>query len=219
LSITEENAGTNEENFSRAAITLLKGIVSRGKDEVLWQTIVNERNALGDYFRRIGLLLIVDELDEYAYLRQEEAAGLPRLVQRYQLSYPVSMLLVELRKALGEQDTASGDTRMVVSFKDIMRWMEPFLPRSGNEMKFRQSLEHMIGQVVQLGFLQKMKGREDEYEVRPVLRSFVDAQWLSDFNEKLAEYEAHGRGIHEGAAADEEPNEEEGLLGEFVREE
>ena len=133
---------------------------------------------------------MTQNLNTYAYLKQEDAAGLPRLVQRYQLSYPVSMLLVQLRKALGEQDTASGDTRLVISFADIMRRMEPFLPVPGNEMKFRQSLEHTIGQVVQLGFLQKLKGSEDEYEVRPVLRSFVDAQWLSDFNEKLAEYEA-----------------------------
>jgi hypothetical protein len=167
------------------------------------------------------IVLIIDEVDEYAYLKQEDAAGLPRLVQRYQLSYPVSMLLVQLRKALGEQDTASGDTRLVISFADIMRRMDPFLPVPGNEMKFRQSLEHTIGQVMQLGFLQKLKGSEDEYEVRPVLRSFVDAQWLSDFNEKLAEYEAHGQMLHQGAAEDksDENEGEEGLLGEFVRNE
>ena len=221
MSTVEEMTERNEENFSRAAITLLKGIVSRGRDEVLWQFIVNDRSALSDYFRRIGLILIIDEVDEYAYLKQEDAAGLPRLVQRYQLSYPVSMLLVQLRKALGEQDTASGDTRLVISFADIMRRMEPFLPVPGNEMKFRQSLEHTIGQVVQLGFLQKLKGSEDEYEVRPVLRSFVDAQWLSNFNEKLAEYEAHGQMLHQGAAEDksDENEGEEGLLGEFVRNE
>ncbi|WP_296768324.1 DUF4194 domain-containing protein [Selenomonas sp.] len=215
----EETMECHEENFSRAAITLLKGIVSRGKDEALWQVIIHERSALADYFRRIGLVLILDEVDEYAYLRQEENAGLPRLVQRYQLSYPVSMLLVELRKVLGEQDTANGDSCLIISFGEIQRRMEPFLPVAGNEMKFRQSLEHTIGQIIQLGFLQKMKGREDEYEVRPVLRSFVDAQWLSDFNEKLAEYEAHGEKLHRGTETEEDNEGEEGLLGEFVRNE
>ena len=42
----EEIAQTNEENFSRAAITLLKGIVSRGKDEVLWQVMIKEQASL-----------------------------------------------------------------------------------------------------------------------------------------------------------------------------
>ena len=39
-------------------------------------------------------MLIVDEVDEYAYLQQEENSSLPHLVQRYPLSYPLSMLLV-----------------------------------------------------------------------------------------------------------------------------
>lgn len=214
MSIAEEMIERKEENFSRAAIMLLKGIVSRGKDEVLWQTLIRDRSALEDYFRRIGLLLIIDEVDEYAYLKQEEAAALPRLVQRYPLSYPVSMLLVQLRKALGEQDTVSG-TKLVISFEDIMRRMEPFLPVPGNEMKFRLSLEHTISQVIQLGFLQKRKGSEDEYEVRPVLRSFVDAQWLSDFYEKLAEYEKYGEKQHTEQVVDN-PEGKEGLLDESV---
>ena len=196
------------EEFSQAAIMLLKGIVSRGKDENLWQTILNQRNALADYFQRIGLSLLVDEVDEYAYLKQEASGTLPRIVPRYQLSFPVSMLLVQLRKALGEQDTASGD----------MRRMEPFLPVNSNEMKLRQSVEHMINQVVNLGFLQKRKGQDDAYEVRPILRSFVDAQWLNEFNEKLAAYVAYGEKQHGGENTEEEMDEEV-LISEFVRDE
>ncbi len=222
MSTAEEIVERSEENFSQAAILLLKGIVSRGKDEILWQSILNERAALGDYFHRLGLVLIVDEVDEYAYLQQEEGSGLPRLVQRYPLSYPVSMLLVELRKALGQQDTASSDTRLVLTFADIMRRMEPFLPVNTNEMKYRQSIEHIVSQVVQLGFLQKLKGRDDEYEVRPVLRRFVDAQWLSDFAAKLAEYEEHGQQLHaesSTAEPDIKDSGEEGLLGGLVHDE
>lgn len=221
MSTAEELVERNEENFSRAAITLLKGLVSRGKDEILWQVIVGERAALGDYFKRLGLVLIVDEVDEYAYLQQEENTSLPRLVQRYPLSYPVSMLLVELRKALGQMDTASGDNRLVLTFADIMRRMEPFLPVSANEMKYRQTIEHIINQVVQLGFLLKLKDKEEAYEVRSVLRRFVDAQWLSEFADKLAEYEAHGQKLHAGSTAEqaEEANGEEGLLSGFVQHE
>ena len=206
------------EEFSQAAIMLLKGIVSRGKDENLWQTILNQRNALADYFQRIGLSLLVDEVDEYAYLKQEASGTLPRIVPRYQLSFPVSMLLVQLRKALGEQDTASGDTRPVLTTGDILRRMEPFLPVNSNEMKLRQSVEHMINQVVNLGFLQKRKGQDDAYEVRPILRSFVDAQWLNEFNEKLAAYVAYGEKQHGGENTEEEMDEVV-LISEFVRDE
>ena len=206
------------DSFSRAAITLLKGIVSRGKDEDLWQALVNQQGALSDYFERIGLRLIIDEVDEYAYLKQEEAGSLPRIVPRYQLSFPVSMLLVQLRKALGEQDTASADMRLVLSFGDILRRMEPFLPVSSNEMKLRQSVEHLINQVVNLGFLQKSRGQADTYEVRPILRNFVDAQWLSDFKEKLAAYAAYGKQLQQDGAG-EDTSAEEVLISESVRHE
>lgn len=212
-------ADKQAESFSQAAILLLKGIVSRGRDESLWQTIINQQGALEDYFHRIGLSLIVDEVDEYAYLKQEETGSLPRIVPRHQLSFPVSMLLVQLRKALGEQDTASSDTHLVLTFGDILRRMEPFLPVSSNEMKLRQSVEHMISQVVNLGFLQKSKGQEDTYEVRPILRNFVDAQWLNDFHEKLAAYTAYGEKQHGGGENAAEETAEEVLISEFVRDE
>jgi len=42
--------------------------------------------------------------------------------------------------------------------------------------------------VIELGFLRRLPGEEDTYEVRRILKAFVDAQWLADFDQKLAEY-------------------------------
>ena len=210
-------AGENpqEQAFSRAAILLLKGIVSRGKDEALWQDILSNQTGLQDYFRRLGLTLIIDELDEYAYLRQEENSGLPHLVPRYPLSYNLSMLLVQLRKVLAEYDRAAGSSRVVVSFEDILRRMEPFLPVQTNEMKYRQSVEHLVRAAMRMGFLQKIKGKETDYEVRPILRRFVDVQWLDDFAQKLEAYEAYGQVRHAETAADE--NGEGEMMDELIR--
>ena len=209
-------AGENpqEQAFSRAAILLLKGIVSRGKDEALWQDILSNQTALRDYFRRLGLTLIIDELDEYAYLRQEESSGLPHLVPRYPLSYNLSMLLVQLRKVLAEYDRAAGSSRVVVSFEDILRRMEPFLPVQTNEMKYRQSVEHLVRAAMRMGFLQKIKGKETDYEVRPILRRFIDAQWLDDFAQKLEDYEKYGQVRHVEAT---EENGEGEMMDELIR--
>ena len=70
----------NEEelDFSRAAVALLRGVVERRTDEALYQTICAQEQALKEYFHRLGLLLTVDAADEYAYLRQDEASGVPR---------------------------------------------------------------------------------------------------------------------------------------------
>ena len=39
-----------------------------------------------------------------------------------------------------------------------------------------------------LGFLRAARNAEPLYEVRRILKAFVDAQWLSDFDARLAEY-------------------------------
>lgn len=216
----ENNAADMGENpqeqaFSRAAVMLLKGIVSRGRDEALWQDITSRQTELRDYFRRIGLTLIIDELDEYAYLRQEEGSGLPHIVPRYPLSYNLSMLLVQLRKVLAEYDRAAGGDRVVISFEDILRRMEPFLPIQINEMKYRQSVEHLVRAAVRMGFLLKIKGQDTDYEVRPILRNFVDAQWLDDFAQKLEAYEKYGQARHDETVEGE--REEGEMMDELIR--
>jgi hypothetical protein len=50
-----------------------------------------------------------------------------------------------------------------------------------------------IAKVVDLGFLRKMKlvaGQGQTFEVRRILKAFVDAQWLAEFDQRLADYRA-----------------------------
>ena len=66
-----------------------------------------------------------------------------------------------------------------------------------------------------MGFLQKIKGKDTDYEVRPMIRSFVDAQWLDRFDQKLAEYVEYGEKRHEGDAV--EPDGKEAVMDELIR--
>jgi hypothetical protein len=75
-----------------------------------------------------------------------------------------------------------------------------FLPATGNEARLKDRVDRDIGRVVDLGFLQQLKGRDDTYEVRRILRSFVDAQWLGKLNERLADYAGHASEALEGEA-------------------
>lgn len=178
--------------LSRAAIALLRGVVFRDKDEELWQTIWKERVRLMDYFRVIGLRLYVDEADEYAYLRQDESSGLPRIMPRHPLGFSLSMMLVTLRKKLGEFDAARGDARLIVTRDDLALLLRPYFPPVTNETQFLTRIDRDIQQAVQMGFLEPA-GAEAAYVVRPLLRSFVTAEWLRDFEARLKEYEAYGQ--------------------------
>jgi hypothetical protein len=65
-----------------------------------------------------------------------------------------------------------------------------FLPESSNEAKVLDRLGADIKKVQELGFLRKLKGQTDTYEVARILKAYVDAQWLEEFDARLADYRA-----------------------------
>ena len=145
--------------------------------------------------------LVLDEAEGHAFLKSrpdpdesEGAPRLPRLVARRPLSYPVSLILALLRKRMAEFDAGGGDTRLVLSRDEIAELMQVFLPDGTNEARLIDQVDATIGKVVDLGFLRRLKpaagsGQDrGHYEVRRILKAFVDAQWLAEFDARLEVY-------------------------------
>ena len=100
------------------------------------------------------------------------------------------MLLALLRKRLAEFDATSSETRLVLTRDQIVEMLRLYLPRSTNEVRLVDSIESHINRVVEMGFLRRPRGQEDLYEVRRILKAYVDGQWLADFDARLDEYVA-----------------------------
>ena len=185
----------DDDRLGQVVVTLFQGVLYRENAEPQWQLLLDLQARVRDYCSVIGLELILDEAEGYAYLRQRastpEAPDLPRLVQRRQLSFPVSLILVLLRKKLAEFDALSADTRLVVSRDDIVDQMRLFLPDTANEARLLDRMDTHLGKVVDLGFLRRLRGQDGQFEVRRVLKAFVDAQWLDDFAQRLDSYASH----------------------------
>jgi len=188
----------DDDRLGQVIIALFQGVLYRESAEQQWQGLLDLQARVRDYCAVIGLELILDEAEGYAYLRQRPAApetpALPRLVQRRPLSFPVSLILVLLRKKLAEFDALSADTRLVVSRDDIIDQMRLFLPATANEARLLDRMDTHLGKVVELGFLRRLRGQDGQYEVRRVLKAFVDAQWLDDFAQRLDAYASHAEG-------------------------
>ncbi|MCP4386572.1 MAG: DUF4194 domain-containing protein [Hyphomicrobiales bacterium] len=182
-------------DFSVVLISLMKGIVNREPDANVWQSLLALQARIRDHVSILGLELILDEAEGYAYLRQRPAgegeAALPRLVARRQLGYPVSLLLALLRKKLAEFDATSGETRLIISREAIVELMQLFLPDTVNEARLLDQIDSHINKVVELGFLRRLRGEPDQLEVRRILKAFVDAQWLAEFDARLSAYHDH----------------------------
>ena len=188
-------------NLSPVLIALMKGITSRDDDPALWQALLELQARVREYAAVLGLELILDEAEGYAYLKQRAAAEgepeLAKLVARRQLGYPVSLMLALLRKKLAEFDAGSGESRLILGTEQIADLVRLFLADTVNEAKLMDRVDSDIKKIVELGFLRKLRGSEDRFEVRRILKSFVDAQWLNEFDRRLTDYKAHITGATE----------------------
>jgi hypothetical protein len=194
-------------DLSSLVIPLLKGVIYRDEASTrnagLWNGLLDLQARVRDYVAVLGLELVLDEAEGYAFLRARNRDGdetttkLPRLVARRPLSFPVSLLLALLRKKLAEFDAGGGQdvggVRLVLSRDDIVELIRVFLPAASNEARLMDRVDTYINKVVELGFLRRMKalaGQPAAFEVRRILKAFVDAQWLADFDARLAAYRA-----------------------------
>src|SRR6266699_1887466 len=171
----------NEPDLSLAVTQLMKGVVYRDTHERAWRHMLQLQPQVRDYVAVLGLQVVVDEAEGYAFCRQrppgevrdDGAEPLPRLIPRRPLSFHVSLLLALLRKKLAEFDAQGGDTKLMLT-----------------PGQMADKIDSYISKVADLGFLRPAKNAEPVYEVRRILKAFVDAQWLADFDARLAEYAA-----------------------------
>lgn len=185
-----ETDRANEQSL--VLIQLFKGPLYRDAHERLWQPLLNRRAAIGDYVAVLGLQLDVDESDGYAFLRTkpeaDDESGLPRLVSRHSLSFHVSLLLALLRKQLAEFDATSSDARLIVSRDQMIETLRIYMPDTSDEVKAARAIDGYIKRIDDLGFVRRLHGDSDQYEVRRILRAFVDGQWLGDLDQRLDDY-------------------------------
>lgn len=200
--------------LSGVVVHLLKGVLYQEGDAPLWNGLVQLQARVRDYVRVLGLELIIDEAEGYAFLRSrpdpEDQAVLrvPRLIARRPLSFRISLLLALLRKKLAEFDATGGDTRLVLSRDEIVDLIRVFLPEGSNETRLVNDVESSISRIVELGFLRRLKSASgvgataDTFEVRRILKAFVDAQWLAEFDSRIDAYRRQLAGTETGNTDD-----------------
>ena len=188
---------SSDHNLSEVVVPLLKGVFYMADNPAQWNALLGLQFRVRDYVAVLGLELMLDEAEGYAYLRSlpededPDSPKRPRLVARRQLSFPVSLLLALLRKKLAEFDARGGDTRLILSRDEIVELIRVFLPEGTNETRLIDQVGTHLNKVADLGFVRRLRGQADMFEVRRILKAFVDAQWLAEFDQRLADYRQH----------------------------
>jgi len=192
----QNDSQTSPDNaLSTLIISLLKGVIYQENDSHLWGALLRLQIQVRDYCRVMNLELHLDEAEGYAFLRSSPAHAdddpAPRLISRRPLSFPVSLLLALLRKKMAEFDASGSETRLILTQEQIVDLMRVFMGESTNEARLVDQIVRHINKIAELGFLRPLRNQNQTWEVRRILKAFVDAQWLSEFDMRLQTYHQH----------------------------
>ncbi|HEX5154670.1 MAG TPA: DUF4194 domain-containing protein [Parafilimonas sp.] len=179
--------------YSHILIALLKGIVYSHNEKV-WDELLKPENEadVKKYFADINLELIIDKSEGYAYLKQrqseDEEEEIPKLIERRQLNFHVSLLCLLLRKHLIENDREGESTKAILTREEVIQLIKPFYKETTNEANQQKQIEAAMKRVIDEGFLRKMKTEDEQYEINRIIKAFVNADVVKDSLDKLQNY-------------------------------
>jgi len=164
----------------------------------LWQWLLRDQYLIREYFSQIGLSLLIDEVEGYAFLKQaenseDENSELPRLITRRALPFAQSLLLLLLRKRLAEFDDEESSPRLIIQRSDIYQWLSPYFKTQNNELTQQKEFNALIKKVCDLGFLSALTNYPDEFEVQRIIKAFINAEQIAEQLALLERYIANNK--------------------------
>jgi hypothetical protein len=179
-------------DWSIAAVRLLQGVIY-SDDERPWNLVLASQSHLVTYFARLGLLLVVDEPEGLAYLRQltddEQPAGyeqLPKLYRRTRLGYDETLLCVMLREELRRfEEEELHDERCVIDGAELFDQWRGLLPAQHDEVRSRREVSAALAKLEDLGFIRKFSNEPETWEIRRILKARLPAAELESLKAQL----------------------------------
>jgi hypothetical protein len=189
-------------DWSIAAVRLLQGVIY-ADDVRVWDILLRSRSTLETHFARFGLLLVVDEPEGYAFVRQwsddecpEGYEQLPKLIRRVQLGYSPTLLAVLLRDELRRyEEEEVHNERCVVEADVLFEQWRSFFPAQVDEVRQRKEFASSLNKLEDLGFVRKFGDNPESWEVRRILKARLPAAELEALKDQL-------RTAHAGTHAD-----------------
>ncbi|WP_455633558.1 DUF4194 domain-containing protein [Parabacteroides sp.] len=190
-----ENTDVGMLPYAPVIVKLLQGAVYY--EDKLWNELILNQTPIDRFFRQIGVELIVEEKDGYAFLRQkeDEEGKTIGLIRRMPLTYEQTLLCVLLREWLDEFEITDTETRnLYITHKQFRERIEMFFKEKSNQAKLLRNLDTLIKDMLNLDFLKKIEDTpypdERKYEVRRIIKSKITADKLFEFKQKLTDYES-----------------------------
>lgn len=181
---------------SRALVSLLRqGVILSSQKPKLFDSLCRYQEVVRRHLSEVYLKLVLDEKSGLAFvasIQTESEADIDNsdeeetvsLISRRMLSLYDTLLLLVLRKHYQNRETA-GEQRIIVDVERIMSYLTPFIPLTNRGKSDREKLNAALKKMVDKKILSLVRGSEDRYEITPVVRYVVSAEFLETM---LVEY-------------------------------
>jgi len=120
----------------------------------------------------------------------DEEVEVPKLVEKRQLDFFVSILCLVLRKYLLENDAQGGTVRAIISLQEIVNRVKLLMPVVPDEAKQQDKIIATVNKVIDIGFLRKVEDNTDNYEIHRIIKGFIKADEIDDALKRLENYAA-----------------------------
>lgn len=163
------------------------------EDGALWTKLLQSRRECLEWFAGVGLDLVIDEEEGYAFIRQPEpveGTNGPKLIVRRKLGYEPTLLLACLRQELARTEARDADqVRLVRTRREIAELVSGFLGQTTDEIRDLKKIDRSIEQLCDLGFLKKLGGEAgDDFEIRRIIKARLGASELEEIKRKLQDH-------------------------------
>jgi len=185
--------------YTPVLIKLLKGPVEY-LEKGAWEQLLQYQVELTRFLQQLGLVLVLEKDDGYAYLEQQrldEEDNVVGWVRRIQLGYEESILLVLLRDMMAEFEVGEAAARELIKRRrEIKEYAELFFKENPSRVKFIRDLDRLIDKVEELDFIEKVENAEpadeQKFRIKKIIKARVDHEILENFKQQLTEH-ATGR--------------------------
>jgi len=169
----------------RALVELMRtGVVLASGKSQIFELLCRYQSQVEDYLADMYLRLLIDQQAGVALLLQqqdeddfEDEEDRSALISRRTLSLYDTLLLLVLRKHYQERQT-TGEQQVIIDIDRIEAQLTPFLPLTNSSRGDRRKLSGAITKMKEKKLLSPVRGEEDRWEITPVIRYVVNAEFL-----------------------------------------
>ncbi|RFM34791.1 MULTISPECIES: DUF4194 domain-containing protein [Chitinophaga] len=178
--------------YASLVVKLLKGPVEY-VEKSAWEKLLQYKVELIIFLQQLGLTLVLDEQDGYAFVKHamsEDEEAYVSWVQRRSFSYEESIMLVLLREMMAEFEISDSSSReLIKKRREIKEYAELFFKEGASRIRFLKDIDRLIDKVEENGFLQKIENHdlidEQKFRIRKIIKAKVDSEALEQFQQQL----------------------------------